>query len=93
MLFANNIDKIKNPSEVTMNKDKNDLTEYNEIKIITTGYTRPGAQNAENEVNRLLREGWKLLETYITCYSNSPPLSSQQEVHFVLGKEEMVPPE
>jgi len=76
-----------------MNKDKIDLTEYNEIKIITTGYTRPGAQNAESEVNRLLREGWKLLKTYITCYSNSPPLSSQQEVHFVLGKKEMVPPE
>jgi hypothetical protein len=76
-----------------MNRDRNDLTEYNEVKVITTGYTRPGAQNAENEVNRLLREGWKLLETYITCYSNSPPLSSQQEVHFVLGKKEIVPPE
>ncbi len=76
-----------------MKTDKIDLAEFNEIKIITTGYTRPGAQNAESEVNRLLREGWKLLETYITCYSNSPPLSSQQEVHFVLGKKEMVPPE
>jgi hypothetical protein len=76
-----------------MKKDKIDLTEFNEIKIITTGYTRPGAQNAESEVNRHLREGWILLETYITCYSNSPPLSSQQEVHFVLGKKEMVPPE
>ncbi|MGA2462811.1 MAG: hypothetical protein ABSH06_00465 [Thermodesulfobacteriota bacterium] len=72
---------------------KIDLAEFNEIKIITTGYTRPGAQNAESEVNRLLRERWILLETYITCYSNSPPLSSQQEVHFVLGKKEMVPPE
>jgi len=76
-----------------MKTDKIDLPEFNEIKIITTGYTRPGAQNAESEVNRLLRKGWILLETYITCYSNSPPLSSQQEVHFVLGKKEMVPPE
>ena len=73
-----------------MKKDKVDLTGFNEIKIITTGYTRPGAQNAENEVNRFLREGWTLLETYTTCYSNSPPLSSQQEVHFVLGKKEVV---
>jgi len=84
---------MKNPSGGPMKTDKIDLPEFNEIKIITTGYTRPGAQNAESEVNRLLREGWILLETYITCYSNSPPLSSQQEVHFVLGKKEMVPPE
>jgi len=76
-----------------MKKDKIDLTELNEVKIITTGYTRPGAQNAENEVNRLLREGWILLETYTTCYSNTPPLSSQQEVHFVFGKKEVVRPE
>ena len=76
-----------------MKKDKIDLTEFNEVKIITTGYTRPGAQNAENEVNRFLREGWILLETYTSCYSNSPPLSSQQEVHFVLGKKEAVQPE
>jgi len=73
-----------------MKKDKMDLTEFNEVKIITTGYTRPGAQNAESEVNRLLREGWILLETYTTCYSNTPPLSSQQEVHFVFGKKEVV---
>jgi hypothetical protein len=84
---------MKNPSGGPMKTDKIDLAEFNEIKIITTGYTRPGAQNAESEVNRLLQEGWILLETYITCYSNSPPLSSQQEVHFVLGKKEMVPPE
>jgi hypothetical protein len=84
---------MKNPSGGPMKTDKIDLAEFNEIKIITTGYTRPGAQNAESEVNRLLRERWILLETYITCYSNSPPLSSQQEVHFVLGKKEMVPPE
>ncbi len=73
-----------------MKKEKIDLTEFNEVKVITTGYTRPGAQNAENEVNRFLREGWVLLETYTTCYSNSSPLSSQQEVHFVLGKKEAV---
>ncbi|MFB3887085.1 MAG: hypothetical protein ACE144_17810 [Thermodesulfobacteriota bacterium] len=73
-----------------MKKDNTDLTKFNEIKIITTGYTRPGSQNAENEVNRFLREGWTLLETYTTCYGNSPPLSSQQEVHFVLGKKEVV---
>ena len=72
-----------------MKKENIDLTEFNEIKIIVTGYSRPGAQNAENEVNRFLREGWTLLETYTSCYSNSPPLSSQQEVHFVLGKKEM----
>jgi len=76
-----------------MKKEKIDLTEFNEVKVITTGYTRPGAQNAENEVNRFLREGWVLLETYTTCYSNSSPLSSQQEVHFVLGKKETVQPE
>ncbi len=73
-----------------MKKEKVDLTGFNEIKIITTGYTRPGAQSAENEVNRFLREGWTLLETYTTCYGNSPPLSFQQEVHFVLGKKEVV---
>jgi hypothetical protein len=73
-----------------MKKEKIELTGFNEIKIITTGYTRPGAQNAESEVNRLLREGWMLLETYTTCYSNTPPLSSQQEVHFVLGKKETI---
>jgi hypothetical protein len=76
-----------------MKKEKTELTGFNEIRIITTGYTRPGAQNAESEVNRLLREGWMLLETYTTCYSNTPPLSSQQEVHFVLGKKEVVRPE
>lgn len=76
-----------------MKKENIDLTEFNEVKIITTGYTRPGSQNAENEVNRFLREGWILLETYTTCYSNSPPLSSQQEVHFVLGKKEVLRPE
>jgi len=71
-----------------MKKEKPDLAEFNEIRIVTTGYTRPGAQNAENEVNRLLKEGWVLIETYTTCYSNTPPLSSQQEVYFVLGKKE-----
>jgi len=71
-----------------MKKDKLDLAEFKEIKIISTGYTRPGTHNAENEVNRLFREGWVLLETYTTCYSNTPPLTSQQEVHLVLGKKE-----
>ncbi len=93
MFFANKNRCIKNPPGGPMKKDKIDLTEFNEVKIITTGYTRPGAQNAENEVNRFLREGWILLETYTTCYSNSSPLSSQQEVHFVLGKKEVVQPE
>ena len=74
-----------------MKKDKIDLTEFKKIKIITTGYTRPGAQNAEDEINRLLQERWILLETYTTCYSNTPPLASQQEVHFVLGKKEAAP--
>ncbi len=84
---------VENPSGGPMKKDKVDLSEFNEVKIITTGYTRPGSQNAENEVNRLLREGWTILETYTTCYSNSTPLFSQQEVHFVLGKKEVVQPE
>ncbi len=85
--------RLKNPPGGPMETDKIDLTGFSEIKIITTGYTRPGSQNAETEVNRFLREGWTLLETYTTCYSNSPPLSSQQEVHFVLGKKEVVQPE
>jgi hypothetical protein len=76
-----------------MNKDKMANPVFNEIKIIATGYTRPGAQNAENEVNRLLQTGWVLLETYTTCYSNTIPSSSQQEVHFVLGKKDAVQPE
>jgi hypothetical protein len=76
-----------------MKKEKNAIPMLNEIKIIATGYTRPGAQTTENEVNRLLQEGWMLLETYTTCYSNTPPFSSQQEVHFVLGKKEVVRPE
>jgi hypothetical protein len=80
-------------SRILMKKEKNELPGFNEIRIITTGYSRPGAQNAENEVNRLLREGWTLLETYTTCYSNTSPLSSQQEVHFVLGKKVVAQPE
>ena len=74
----------------SMNKEKDDFNELREIKIISTGYTRPGSHNAEDEVNRLLNEGWQLIETYITCYSNYPPLTSQQEVHFVLGKREVI---
>jgi hypothetical protein len=73
-----------------MKKEKISLNQYREVKIISTGYTRPGSHNAEEEVNRLLGEGWQILETYTTCYSNSPPLTSQQEVHFVLGKAEIV---
>jgi len=73
-----------------MKKGKIDLSEFKQVKIISTGYTRPGAQNAEDEVNTLLGEGWELVETYTTCYSNSSPLSSQQEVHFVLGRKEVV---
>jgi hypothetical protein len=73
-----------------MEKGKIDLNEFKQVKIISTGYTRPGAQNAEDEVNTLLREGWELVETYTTCYSNGPPLSSQQEVHFVLGRKEVM---
>jgi len=69
-------------------KGELDLSEFKEIKIISTGYTRPGTHNAEDEVNRLFREGWILLETYTTCYSNTPPLTSQQEVHLVLGRKE-----
>ena len=79
--------------ENLMTKEKIDFTEFKEIKIISTGYTRPGSQNAEKEVNRLIREGWVLMETYTTCYSNSPPLASQQEVHMVLGRKESVPAE
>jgi hypothetical protein len=73
-----------------MEKGKIDPNEFKQIKIISTGYTRPGAQNAEDEVNILLKDGWELIETYITCYSNGPPLSSQQEVHFVLGRKEVI---
>ena len=73
-----------------MKKAKDNLDELREIKIISTGYTRPGSHNAEDEVNRLLGDGWQLLETYITCYSNFPPLTSQQEIHFVLGKKELI---
>ena len=32
-----------------MEKGKIDLNEFKEIKIISTGYTRAGAQNAEDE--------------------------------------------
>jgi hypothetical protein len=73
-----------------MEKGEIDLNEFKQIKIFSTGYTRAGAQNAEDEVNTLLREGWELVETYTTCYSNGPPLSSQQEVHFVLGRKEAI---
>ena len=73
-----------------MEKGKIDLNAFKQIKIISTGYTRPGAQNAEGDVNTLLREGWELIETYTTCYSNGAPLSSQQEVHFVLGRKEAI---
>ena len=73
-----------------MKKGKTDPNEFKQVKIISTGYTRPGAQNAEDEVNILLKDGWELIETYITCYSNGPPLSSQQEVHFVLGRKEVM---
>ena len=67
-------------------KEDCNLSQFKEVKIFSTGYTRPGSHNAEDEVNRLLKDGWVLIETYTTCYSNSPPLTSQQEVHFVLGK-------
>jgi hypothetical protein len=73
-----------------MKKEKNYLNQCREVKIVSTGYTRPGSHNAEDEVNRLLAEGWQLIETYTTCYSNSPPLTSQQEIHFVLGKSEII---
>ncbi len=73
-----------------MRHDKTNLKEFREIKIVSTGYTRPGSHNAQDEVNTLLGDGWQLLETYTTCYSNSPPLTSQQEVHFVLGKKEIM---
>ena len=73
-----------------MKKEKNYLNQYREVKIVSTGFTRPGSHNAEDEVNRLLGEGWQIIETYTTCYSNSPPLTSQQEVHFILGKAEIV---
>ena len=72
-----------------MKKGKIDPNEFKQIKIISSGYTRPGAQSAEDEVNALLGEGWELVETYTTCYGNSPPLSSQQEAHFVLGRREI----
>jgi hypothetical protein len=73
-----------------MKKEKIYLNQCREVKIVSTGYTRPGSHNAEDEVNRLLGEGWQIIETYTTCYSNSPPLTSQQEVHFVLGKREII---
>ena len=73
-----------------MKREKQSLKELKEIKIVSTGYTRPGSHNAEDEVNRLLGDGWQLLETYTTCYSNFPPLTTQQEVHFVLGRREIL---
>jgi hypothetical protein len=71
-----------------MKKEKVNLNQFKEIKIVSTGYTRPGYRTAEDEVNKFISEGWELLETYTTCYSNTPPLNAQQEVHFVLGREE-----
>jgi hypothetical protein len=71
-----------------MKKEKVNLNQFKEIRIVSTGYTRPGHRTAEDEVNKLISEGWELLETYTTCYSNTPPLTSQQEVHFVLGRKE-----
>ncbi len=72
-----------------MKKDQERLKEFKEIRILSTGYTRPGSRSTEEEVNTLLREGWELLETYTTCYSNTPPFISQQETHFVLGRREI----
>jgi len=73
-----------------MKREKENIKELKEIKIVSTGYTRPGSHNAEDEVNRLLNDGWQLLETYTTCYSNFPPLTTQQEAHFVLGRREIL---
>jgi hypothetical protein len=81
---------MKYPLGGSMKKGKIDLNEFKQIKVISSGYTRPGAQSAEDEVNALLGEGWELVETYTTCYSNSPPLSSQQEVHFVVGRRQTI---
>jgi hypothetical protein len=62
------------------------FNEFKEIRIVATGFTRPGSHTAEDEVNRLIQEGWELLETYTTCYGHTPPLSFQQEAHFVMGR-------
>jgi len=73
---------------VFIQKNKTGLNDLREIKIVSSGHTKPGSHRAEDEVNKLLKDGWQLLETFTTCYSNLPPLTSQQEVHFVLGKKE-----
>lgn len=37
------------------------------------------------EVNAYLDLGWKLIETYTTCYDTSAPLYKHQTLYFVMG--------
>ncbi|WP_026486830.1 hypothetical protein [Caldanaerobius polysaccharolyticus] len=61
-----------------------DLTEYCELKhICPPDHTNDSINITINEVNKLLENGWVLIETFKTCYDEK--FTNIQKVHFILG--------
>ena len=54
-----------------MKREKNSLKELTEVKIISTGYTRPGSHNAEEKLTGFSVKGgksWKLIPPAIATF-------------------------
>lgn len=66
-----------------MVSDKNEFLQHiKKIHTIETGYTGEGASLASARVNRLLNEGWRLLEIQKVLYGDGTP---HQNVVYHLG--------
>jgi len=66
-----------------MVSDKNEfLQQIRKIHTVDTGYTSEGASHASARVNKLLNEGWRLLEIQKMLYGDGTP---HQNVIYHLG--------
>lgn len=60
--------------------------DISEIKHLAThGYTSDCANILTRDTNKLLKEGWKIVDTYKTCHDEEL-FPNQQKFHVILGK-------
>ncbi len=63
-----------------------DYNNVNEIKhLSTSGYTDDCADRLVTKSNELLKQGWKIIDTYKTCHEHEL-FPNQQDFHIILGR-------
>lgn len=55
-----------------------------ETRTISSSYYTDSHNMINDEVNKLLGQGWIIIDTYTTC-SNPQEVPNNQQIHYVLG--------